>query len=240
MQNPGWFANRGFSCFLIVQLEKVCKAFSEGEGHRDVLLDLDFQVDKGEVVALLGASGSGKSTLLNIVAGLALPDSGKVKVADVELHKLDEEARTLFRRRSIGFVFQFFHLVPTLTVEENLRLPLQLNGLENAETPAVVEELLGRVGLADRAGVLPDRLSGGEQQRIAVARALIHSPPIVLADEPTGNLDQEAADSVLDLVFGLSKEKGASVLVVTHSEEVAGRCDRSQRIVSGKLAEAAP
>lgn len=230
-------SNQGLSHFVMatVSLRSVCKNFSEGEGERQVLSGLDFDVEQGEVVALLGSSGSGKSTLLNIVAGLTLPDSGTVEVAGQQLQRLDDEARTLFRRKFVGFVFQFFHLVPTLTVEENLRLPLQLNGLEEKGSSEQIAGLLERLGLADRAGALPDRLSGGEQQRIAVARALVHGPEIVLADEPTGNLDEASAQSVLDLIFELSREKGASVLLVTHSQQVAEQCDRSQRIVSGRL-----
>ena len=219
-----------------VSLSGVSKTFTEGEGSRQVLKSLDFSAKPGEIVALLGASGSGKSTILNIVAGLTLPDSGTVEVAGQRLESLDEEMRTMFRRRHIGFIFQFFHLVPTLTVEENLRLPLQLNNLEDASTGALIRTTLERLGLADRAQTLPDRLSGGEQQRIAVARALIHQPEVVLADEPTGNLDLDAAKSVLDLIFELSAQQSATVILVTHSEAVAGACHRSLRLVKGQVA----
>ena len=198
------------------------------------------QAARGETVALLGASGSGKSTLLNVLAGLTVPDSGSVNVAGSELTSLDEEQRTLFRRRSIGFVFQFFHLVPTLTVRENLRLPLQLNGLESEAELARLEGLLERVGLADRADQLPDRLSGGEQQRVAVCRAVIHRPPILLADEPTGNLDVASAERILQLLFELSRETESTLLVVTHARSVADLCDRILRMDDGTLHLEAP
>lgn len=221
-----------------VSLQKVSKAYQEGHGQRDVLRELDFLAERGETVALLGSSGCGKSTLLNVISGLTLPDSGTVEVDQVALTTLDEEARTLFRRRAIGFVFQFFHLVPTLTVEENLRLPLQLNGLEDAEHLARLEQTLRRVGLWERADQLPDRLSGGEQQRVAVCRALMHRPPLLLADEPTGNLDGSTALEVLDLLFELSAEAGSTLLMVTHSREVAARCSRILQLQHGKVVPA--
>ena len=218
-----------------VCLDAVCKSYDEGSGQRQVLQNLDFQAAAGEAVALLGASGSGKSTLLNLMAGLTVPDSGTVMMAGHALHELDEESRTLFRRRYVGFVFQFFHLVPTLTVEENLRLPLQLNGLDNTQELARLRGLLERVGLSGRADQLPDRLSGGEQQRIAVCRAVLHRPPIILADEPTGNLDGKTADSVLDLLFELARDHASTLIMVTHSRDVAVRCDRVERVTGGAL-----
>ncbi len=218
-----------------VCLDAVCKSYDEGSGQRQVLQNLDFQAAAGEAVALLGASGSGKSTLLNLMAGLTVPDSGTVLMADHALHELDEESRTLFRRRHVGFVFQFFHLVPTLTVEENLRLPLQLNGLETPQELSRLHELLERVGLLDRASQLPDRLSGGEQQRIAVCRAVLHRPPVILADEPTGNLDGKTAESVLDLLLELARDHSSTLVMVTHSRNVAARCDRVERVTDGAL-----
>ncbi len=182
-----------------VSLENVSKAYTEGIEQRSVLSGLNLQAHSGETVALLGTSGSGKSTLLNLISGLLLPDSGKVLVAQHDLARLSSKERTLFRRRNIGFVFQFFHLVPTLTVEENLRLPLQLNGLDDAVGRDRVETLLDRVGLKERRSAFPDRLSGGEQQRVAVCRAIVHHPSVILADEPTGNLDSYTADEVLTL-----------------------------------------
>lgn len=194
------------------------------------------EVGSGEAVALLGASGSGKSTLLNIISGLVIPDSGSVLVDNVELSKLSAEARTLFRRERIGFVFQFFHLIPTLTVMENLRLPLQLNSKDDEAGAERARSLLERVGLADRADSFPDRLSGGEQQRVAICRALVHQPPVVLADEPTGNLDGKTADEVLKLVLDLTSEEKVALVVVTHSESVAEQCSRIVRMAEGKLA----
>lgn len=220
-----------------VSLRDVSKSFHEGESSRGVLRNLDFRADAGEAVALLGASGSGKSTLLNLISGLVVPDVGTVEVAGTALERLGEEARTLFRRRHIGFVFQFFHLVPTLTVEENLRLPLQLNGLDSATERVRLRSLLERVGLADRAAQLPDRLSGGEQQRVAVCRALMHRPAVLLADEPTGNLDGATAEAVLDLLFELSREAGSTLLLVTHSRRVAALCGRVERMDDGRLVE---
>jgi putative ABC transport system ATP-binding protein len=193
------------------------------------------QVGSGETVALLGASGSGKSTLLNIISGLVVPDSGTVSVADVSLPSLDAEERTFFRRSKIGFVFQFFHLIPTLTVLENLRLPLQLNNKDDESGIKRALMLLQRVGLEDRAESFPDRLSGGEQQRVAICRALVHQPPVVLADEPTGNLDGHTATEVLSLILELASELNTALLVVTHSESVADKCGRTVRLVEGRL-----
>lgn len=226
-----------FRPMTTVSLEKVCKSFQEGTSSRSVLADLDMQVESGKTVALLGASGSGKSTLLNIMSGLTASDSGTVKIAGTDLSTLDQKERTLFRRQKIGFVFQFFHLIPTLTVEENLRLPLQLNGVDDEAGLVRVGQLLSRVGLDHRASTFPDRLSGGEQQRVAVCRALIHSPPVILADEPTGNLDGQTAEDVLDLVLELAQENSATLLIVTHSEAVAGKCQRLYRLVDGQFLE---
>ena len=219
-----------------VSLDNLCKSYQEGTSRREVLSGLTMEVGSGEAVALLGASGSGKSTLLNIISGLVIPDSGSVLVDNVELSKLSAEARTLFRRERIGFVFQFFHLIPTLTVTENLRLPLQLNGKDDEAGAERAQRLLERVGLADRADSFPDRLSGGEQQRVAICRALVHQPPVVLADEPTGNLDGKTADEVLKLVLDLTSEEKVALVVVTHSESVAEQCSRIVRMAEGRLA----
>lgn len=220
-----------------VSLEGVCKSFEEGASTRKVLSKLDLQVCKGETVALLGASGSGKSTLLNILSGLTQADSGTVEVAGANLSQLTARERTLYRRQNIGFVFQFFHLIPTLTVEENLRLPLQLNGQDNKEGRVRLQNLLQRVGLSDRTDTFPDHLSGGEQQRVAVCRALVHNPPLVLADEPTGNLDGETAEAVLQLLLELAAELGTTTLIVTHSEAVASACQKTLRLRAGAFVE---
>ena len=220
-----------------VELSRVVKTYREGESERVVLRGVDVTVAPGEIVVLLGRSGSGKSTLLNLVSGIDRPTSGVVRVEGVDVPALSETARTRFRRRRIGFVFQFFNLIPTLTVEENLRLPLELNGVAGEPARARALELLAAVGLADRAASFPDRLSGGEQQRVAVARALVHDPSLVLADEPTGNLDAESARRVLSLLAGLARGAGRTVLAVSHSDEVAALADRVLTLADGRLAE---
>lgn len=220
-----------------VSLSQVDKSFSEGGKTRTVLRALDFEAKRGETVAFVGASGSGKSTILNIVSGLTTPDRGSVIVDSLQLDRMSETERTLFRRKHLGFVFQFFHLIDTLTVEENLRLPLQLNQTDNEEGRQFARSLLEKVGLADRANSLPDRLSGGEQQRVAVCRALVHQPPLILADEPTGNLDDKTAEKILAQIFCLCSEFNTTLLMVTHSEKVAACCDRRLRLQDGKLIE---
>jgi putative ABC transport system ATP-binding protein len=220
-----------------VDLEGISKAFEEGGRRREVLADLSLGVGDGECIALVGRSGSGKSTLLNIIAGIDRPTAGMVKVGGVNVSALPERERTLFRRRRIGFVFQSFNLLPTLSVAENVLLPLELIG--RGRQPSAwreVARLLGEVGLRDRAGTLPDRLSGGEQQRVAVARALAHDPSLVLADEPTGALDAESGKEVLALLFDLARERGRTVVLVTHSQEVARQADRVLMLENGRLA----
>lgn len=217
----------------IAVLEGVVKRYREGDAEHVVLDGASATIGVGEFVALLGPSGSGKSTVLNLLGGIDLADAGSVRVAGQDLARLDETARTRFRRRSVGFVFQFFNLIPTLTVEENLLLPLDLNGLQDGEQKVAV--LLERVGLAERASSWPDRLSGGEQQRVAVARALIHEPQLLLADEPTGNLDEDTGVRVLELLEELTRGLGRTLVVVTHSEVLARRADRVLRLQHGKL-----
>jgi len=221
----------------IVELKGVGRRFLEGDRERAVLDGVDAEVRRGEFVALLGPSGSGKSTLLNLIGGIDLPTSGEVIVEGEALTRMGERDRTLFRRRRIGFVFQFFNLVPTLTVEENLLLPLELTGRLGARERARARSLLEEVGLADRASAFPDRLSGGEQQRVAVARALVHDPALVLADEPTGNLDREMGRQVADLLDRLVRREGRTLVVVTHSTELAGRADRILELRGGRLHE---
>jgi putative ABC transport system ATP-binding protein len=189
-------------------------------------------------VALLGPSGSGKSTLLNVIAGLDRPDSGSVHLAGESVTGLDERRRTLLRRRDVGFVFQFFNLVPTLTVAENVELPLELTGTGRREASRAASSLLQRVGIAGREHSFPDELSGGEQQRVAIARALAHSPRIVLADEPTGNLDHVTGEKVLTLLTELVAERGAAMLIATHSREVVERAHRVLTLRDGTLVEA--
>ena len=220
-----------------VELRSITKLYREGDSERTVLRDVNATLWLGEIVALVGRSGSGKSTLLNLISGIDRPTSGSVIVDGTDLTTLDERARTLFRRERIGFIFQFFNLIPLLTVEENLLLPLELLGRADAQGRARARGLLERVGLADRGRAYPDRLSGGEQQRVAVARALVHDPALVLADEPTGNLDAETAKVVLELLDQLVREQGKTVVMVTHSAEVVGVVDRVFLVQHGQLVE---
>jgi putative ABC transport system ATP-binding protein len=202
-----------------------------------VLHAVSVSVGRGEIAVLLGKSGSGKSTLLNLISGIDTPSGGAVWVDGQDLTRLSERERTLFRRRSIGFIFQFFNLVPTLTVLENVLLPLELNGRSGPSARAAAMAMLAEVGLDDRGSSYPDRLSGGEQQRVAIARALVHSPALILADEPTGNLDAETGQQVLALLDQLTRQAGRTMVMVTHSPEVVGLADRVFRITAGRLAE---
>ena len=220
-----------------VELVHVSKTYREGDSERAVLTDVSVAIEPGDIAVLIGRSGSGKSTLLNLIAGIDRPTSGRVVVDGTDLTALDEDARTRFRRRRIGFVFQFFNLIPLLTVEENLLLPLELNGMADAAGLARARGLLERVGLAGRGASLPDRLSGGEQQRVAIARALVHEPTLILADEPTGTLDAETAAAVLAVLDGLAREAGKTVIMVTHSREVVGVADRIFDVQRGRLVE---
>jgi putative ABC transport system ATP-binding protein len=225
------------SAEALVQLEGLSKSYREGEHDHVILSNASASLFPGEFVALLGPSGSGKSTLLNLLSGIDAPDSGSVVVDGVSLTEVSERERTLFRRRHIGFIFQFFNLLPTLSVEENLLLPLELTGRIGEEERERARDLLAQVGLAGREATFPDRLSGGEQQRVAVARALIHDPALVLADEPTGNLDSGTGARILDLLQGLASDRGVTLLVVTHSRDVASAADRVLRIQDGHLLE---
>ena len=221
----------------LIELRQVSKGYDEGEGRRLVLDRVDARVEEGEMVALLGRSGSGKSTLLNLISGIDPPDSGRVMVGGHDLGALSERRRTLFRRDAIGFIFQFFNLIPTLTVEENLLLPLELQGEVAEADRRRARDLLAEVGLGDRGDTFPDRLSGGEQQRVAVARALAHDPLLVLADEPTGNLDADIEEQVLELLDRLTRQAGKTLVMVTHSRGVATLADRVLRIEDHKLVE---
>ncbi|MEA2601960.1 MAG: putative transport system ATP-binding protein [Acidobacteriota bacterium] len=221
----------------LIELRDLTKAYEEGSRRRMVLCDANASFVRGELAVLVGRSGTGKSTLLNLLSGIDQPDSGEVIVDGVSLSRLSERERTLFRRDRIGFVFQFFNLIPTLTVEENLLLPLELKGKVSREQRQGALHLLEEVGLADRAASYPDRLSGGEQQRVAVARALAHDPLLVLADEPTGNLDLETGLQVLEILDRLTRRAGKTMVMVTHSPEVVGLADRVFRIEDCRLVE---
>ena len=191
----------------------------------------------GESVAVRGRSGSGKSTLLNLVGCIDAPNAGEIVVAGVDLARLDERERTLFRRRHIGFVYQAFNLVPTLNVGDNIRLVLELNGIRRGDADQRVSSLLDAVGLADRTETYPDLLSGGEQQRVAIARALSHRPAILIADEPTGNLDDETAEVVISLLEELVRSEGSTMIMATHSARLAQTCDRIVALHKGRLVD---
>ncbi len=219
-----------------VRLTNLTRSFREGDQLHTVLEALDATFARGEMVALRGRSGSGKSTLLNLISGIDAPDDGDVEIDGQLITAMSERDRTLFRRKHIGFVYQAFNLVPTLTVADNVRLVLELNAVKGATAASRVSSLLDQVGLADRAGSYPDLLSGGEQQRVAIARALVHRPSLVLADEPTGNLDDKTADEVLQMLDRLVREVGGTMIVATHSAMVASMCDRVLELHAGRLA----
>jgi putative ABC transport system ATP-binding protein len=213
------------------------KSYAEGRRRRSVLRDVAFAVAPGECVALLGRSGSGKSTLLNLLAGIDRPDTGEVRILGRSVTGMGEPDLTLLRRRHIGFIYQFFNLIPTLTVAENLALPLELNGMAAVRRRERIAELLGKVGLDGREAAFPDQLSGGEQQRVAIARAIIHGPDLVLADEPTGNLDAQTGHRVLELLSHLFRDEGHTLILVTHSREVSAIADRVFAVEDGRLTE---
>ncbi len=218
-----------------IVLDGVCKDYDE-HGRPHLVLDgVSAQIARGELVVLVGRSGSGKSTLLNLIGGLDRPSRGEIHIGGKALSGLSEEGLARMRRSDVGFVFQFFNLVPTLTALENLLLPLDLLGEKRPEANRRAVEMLERVGLADRGEAFPEELSGGEQQRIAVARALIHRPGLVIADEPTGNLDLETARGVLGLLDELCRGEGSTLVMATHSPEVVGVADRVFTLHEGRL-----
>ncbi len=216
-----------------LDIENLGKSVQVGEERLDILADVSFSVNKGETVAIVGSSGSGKSTLLGLIAGLDLPSSGQVRLDGVALSDLDEDGRAALRGRNMGFVFQSFQLLPGLTALENVMLPLELAGRKDAA--AVAGEHLNRVGLSARAKHRPTQLSGGEQQRVALARAFAVSPRILLADEPTGNLDAHTGAQVIELMFEMNHAQDASLIIVTHDPALASRCGRQLRLDGGRL-----
>lgn len=221
----------------MLEVDRLSKHYQSGARQHQVFDQLSFGVERAEVVALLGASGSGKTTLLNLLSGIDTPDAGQVRLDGREIHSLGEPARTLLRRLEIGFVFQFFNLIPTLTAAENLALPLELCGQSADQAQERASELLAQVGLAGMGARYPETLSGGEQQRTAVARALAHWPKLLLADEPTGNLDEATGDKLIGLLTGLARDQGTTMVIVTHSRAVADAADRVLSLHHGRLSE---
>lgn len=218
-----------------LRFQDLTKSYYEGDVRRNVLQNAHAEFQRGEITAILGKSGSGKSTLLNLISGIDIPDSGEIWVDGQDLTALSERDRTLFRRAQIGFIFQFFNLIPTLTVGENVSLPLELNRIPRSQAYNKAHDLLEAVGLVDRWETFPDKLSGGEQQRVALARALVHDPLLILADEPTGNLDEETGAQVISLLARLTREQDRTLLMVTHSQEAASHADRILRLSHGQL-----
>lgn len=215
----------------MIVAENLCKTYGTGEGAVNALCNVDLTIEDGEFVAIVGKSGSGKSTLLNLLGGLDSVTSGRVLYNDADITKLGEPALADFRLHKIGFVFQFYDLLPELTAEENIMLPAQLAKNKSADISALVE----RLGLTDRMKHYPSQLSGGQQQRAAIARALINNPDVLLCDEPTGNLDQKTGDDVMELLLQLNKTEKRTIVIVTHNPEIAARCERTIEISDGVL-----
>ena len=224
------------SSTAILRCEKLVKHFQEGDYKVEVLNGVDFSVATAERVAIVGSSGSGKSTLLHLLGGLDTPTSGEVLVDEQPLSRMSDAARGVLRNRAIGFVYQFHHLLPEFTAVENVAMPLLIGGADPSEAEARAVELLGKVGLAKRLTHRPAKLSGGERQRAAVARALIHRPALVLADEPTGNLDTHTGEQVYELMLELNREMGTSLVLVTHDPKMAAKAQRVMHLKDGVLA----
>lgn len=216
-----------------LQVENLTRVYETGGAAVHALRGVSFTVERGEFVAVMGASGSGKSTLMHLLGGVDTPTSGEVILDGVSLYKQKEEARTVFRRRQIGLVYQFYNLVPLLTVEENLTLPLLLDGRRADD--ARVTDLLNRLGLLEKRRVFPNQLSGGQQQRVAVARALLTRPALLLADEPTGNLDSDSVEAVMQLIQHLNETAGQTIIMITHDSELALRAKRIIRLKDGAI-----
>jgi putative ABC transport system ATP-binding protein len=219
----------------IVQLKNLTKSYTEGKESHIILADINATFKSGEFILLLGHSGSGKSTLLNLISGIDAPDSGDILVNGVAINRLGERQRTLFRREHIGFIFQFFNLIPTLTVFENVTLAMHLNGGLTAAREKEVKSLLERVGLSHRQDAFPDRLSGGEQQRVAILRAIAHNPTLLLADEPTGNLDEDTGRTIMQLLLELTRQANKTLIMATHNPDIIPLADKVYRIKHGEL-----
>ena len=216
-----------------MQTERLGKQVSSPTGPLVILQDINLQIRAGESVAIVGVSGSGKSTLLGLLAGLDIPSDGNVLLDNIVLNRLDEDGRARVRKQRVGFVFQSFQLINSLTALENVMLPLELAG--HADPFNAASQQLDKVGLSDRLHHYPNQLSGGEQQRVAIARAFANGPAILFADEPTGNLDQETAKKIIELLFALNREQGTTLILVTHDEAVADHCDRHLVLSGGRL-----
>jgi putative ABC transport system ATP-binding protein len=219
----------------MLKVERLTKTYRTAGGPLTVLREVGFELGPGASVAIVGPSGSGKTTLLGLCAGLDRPTGGSVALAGVSIGALDEDARALVRNAHVGFVFQNFQLVPTLTALENVLVPIELRGEGGREAEAEARALLGRVGLGERCDHYPVQLSGGEQQRVALARAFMNRPKILFCDEPTGNLDDDTAATMVELIFGLNREKGTTLVLVTHNLELARRCQRIIRLKGGAV-----
>jgi putative ABC transport system ATP-binding protein len=219
----------------VIQVRDLTKAIDTGTHRVEILRGIQLDIPKGQFVAIMGPSGSGKSTLLGLIAGLDVPTSGRILLEGVDITGLKEDALAVLRGRKIGFVFQSYHLIPTLTAEENVRLPMELTGANGVNGATRAAELLKRVGLWDRRDHYPVQLSGGEQQRVALARAFMVKPPILLADEPTGNLDTANGRLVLDLLLQLNREEGTTLVLVTHDQELAANADRRISLRDGLI-----
>ena len=217
----------------VLAADKVSKQVSSPEGALTILSDVSFAIDKGDSVAVVGASGAGKSTLLALLAGLDLPTSGEIWLDGTNLTNLDEDGRAAIRAASVGFVFQSFHLVPSLNALENVMLPLELAG--RASPRKVANEIMQKVGLGERWSHYPAQLSGGEKQRVAIARAFATEPAVLFADEPTGNLDSRTGETIVELMFDLNRNSSTTLVLVTHDNSLAGRCDRILGLDAGKL-----
>jgi putative ABC transport system ATP-binding protein len=226
---------RAMALETILRVSRLTKTYGTAAGPLTVLHQTSFELEAGASLAIIGPSGSGKTTLLGLCAGLDRATAGTIDLAGKRLDSMDEDARARVRNESIGFVFQNFQLVPTLTALENVLIPLELRGEAGCEPQG--RALLARVGLSERAGHYPVQLSGGEQQRVALARAFINGPKILFCDEPTGNLDGENSDSMVELIFGLNRERGTTLVLVTHNAELAGRCQRVLRLKGGRVVE---
>ncbi len=217
----------------ILNVSNLKKSYSSGSGSLTVLDDISFSIEEGETFAIVGPSGSGKTTLLGLSAGLDRPDSGTIELCGVEISTLNEDERALLRNRKVGFIFQDFQLLPTLTALENVAVPLELQGAKNAASKA--EILLEKVGLSNRMHHYPSQLSGGEQQRVALARAFSNTPSILFADEPTGELDEVTGQKIIQLLFDLNKEAGTTLVIITHDMELARKTQRILRLKGGKI-----